>query len=57
MAAALGTKLAEVLARCIHDGRMPREKAEPWIQHHCTFLHKTTWAMVRELKAQPPSRA
>jgi len=57
MVAALGTKLAEVLARYIHDGRMPREKAEPWIQHHCTFLHKTTWAMVRELKAQPPSRA
>jgi len=35
MAAALGTKLAEVLARCIHDGRMPREKAEAWVKRHC----------------------
>jgi hypothetical protein len=35
MVAALGTKLAAVLARCIYDGRMPREKAEAWVKRHC----------------------
>jgi hypothetical protein len=53
MAAALGTKLAEVLARCIHGSHMPREKAEGWIKRLQAMLYKVTWAMVQELKAQP----
>jgi hypothetical protein len=53
MAAALGTKLADILARCIHYSHMPRAKAEAWIKHQQAMLHKVTWSMVQELKAQP----
>ena len=56
MVAALGTKMAEVLARCIHGSRLPRPQAEAWVKRTCAMLHKTTWTMVRELQAQPPSR-
>jgi hypothetical protein len=53
MAAALGTKLAEVLARCIYGSHLARPQAEDWVKRTCTMLHKTTWTRVRELKAQP----
>jgi hypothetical protein len=56
MAAALGTKLAEVLARCIIGTPLPRGEAEAWIKRTCSMLHKTIWTMVRELKAQSPER-
>ena len=56
MVAALGTKLVEVLARCIDGSHLPRPQAEAWVTRACTLLHKTTWPMVRERKAQPPSR-
>ena len=52
MAAALGTQLAEVLARCIQGSHMPRAQAEPWVKRHCPMLHKVTWSMVQELRAQ-----
>jgi len=53
MLAALGTKMAEVLARCIHDGRMPQEKAEAWGKQQQAMLHKSPWTFVQELQAQP----
>ena len=53
MVAALGTMTAEVLARCIHYGKMPRAEAETWIKRQQTMLHKVTWSCVQELKAQP----
>jgi hypothetical protein len=53
MMAALGTKLAEVLARCIHSSHMPRAKAETWIKRQQTMLHKVTWSCVQEIQAQP----
>ena len=56
MVAALGTKLVEVLARCIDGSHLPRPQAEAWVKRTCAMLHKTTWTMVRELQAQPPSR-
>ena len=56
MAAALGTKLAEVLARCIHDSHMPRGKAELWVKSQQAMLHKSPWACVQELTAQPKER-
>jgi len=54
MVAALGTKLAEVMARCIHGSHLPRAKAEQWVTQTNAMLHKTTWTFVRELKAQRP---
>jgi hypothetical protein len=49
----LGTKMAEVLPRCIHHSHMPRGKAEAWVKSPQAMLHKGTWSMVQELKAQP----
>jgi len=53
MLAALGTKMAEELARCIHDSRMPRAKAEAWVKQQQAMLHKSPWTFVQELQAQP----
>jgi hypothetical protein len=54
MAGVLGVKLAELLARCIVHGHLPRPEAERWLKQTAQMLHQTTWTLVRELKAQPP---
>ena len=53
MVAALGVMMAEVLARCIYYGRVPRAETETWIKRHQAMFHKATWSYVQELKAQP----
>jgi hypothetical protein len=56
LASALGVMTAEVMARVIHYGKMPRGKADAWIAHHQAMLPTAVWRMVDELKAQPPER-